>query len=114
MSTYRILKYIARIGIALSVLLNVTMGGYSNQTFSARNWSWYREGKWNLVWFIDGVCDYLIQPVINLLLTYVFRSNIRVNMSNHCMTSWVYWRLRKDVIHEHYSEAIKKVENENG
>ena len=30
-------KYFERVGIALSVLLNVVLGGYSNQTFSARN-----------------------------------------------------------------------------
>ena len=114
MTWYNFFKYVSRIGIALSVLLNVILGGYSNQTFSARNWGWYREGKWNLVWFIDGVCDYILQPIVNLILTRVLKSNIRVSMSNHCMTSWVYWRLRKDVMYEHFSKKIKEMEQYHG
>ena len=45
--------YFQRIGIALSVLFNVILGGYSNQTFSARNYHWKKQGKYNLVWLID-------------------------------------------------------------
>ena len=65
-------KYLYRVGIALSVLLNVLLGGYSNQTFSARNWDWKRRGFPSLVWLID------------LLLG-----------KSHCMNSWVYWYTRK-------------------
>ena len=72
----RVISYFYRIGIALSVLLNVLLGGPSNQTFSARNWQWKREGKPNIVFLLDAV---------------FFLEN------QHCMTSWVYWRLRKDV-----------------
>ena len=64
--------YLYRVGIALSVLLNVLLGGYSNQTFSARNWQWKRDGKFNLVFLIDFVLG-----------------------EQHCMNSWSYWRIRK-------------------
>lgn len=70
----RIGKYIQRVGIALSVLLNVILGGYSNQTFSARNYGWKREGLPNLVWLIDIL--FWFDP-------------------DHCMNAWLYWYQRK-------------------
>lgn len=93
------LMYFKRIGIALSVLLNVTLGGKSNQTFSARNWDRKRNGKTNLVLLIDGVCIF-IAYCVSLLLTLYYRRNIIYRLDNHCMESWVYWRSRKDVIYE--------------
>lgn len=72
----QIAAYFIRIGIALSVLLNVILGGYSNQTFSARNYHWKREGKPNLVWVIDKI-----------FFLY----------ENHCLHSWSYWIVRKDI-----------------
>ena len=68
-----ILHYFERIGIALSVLLNVLIGGASNQTFSARNWEWKRRGKINLVWLIDAVLGV-----------------------DHCSDCWAYWVIRKN------------------
>lgn len=68
---HNILKYIERLGIALSVLLNVILGGPSNQTFSARNWAWKRDGYFNLVWLID----FIAAPY----------------EKNHCEHSWNYW-----------------------
>lgn len=62
--------YIIRVGIAISVLLNVLLGGYSNQTLSARNYDWKRRGLPNAVWLIDKL--FFLE-------------------TNHCMTSWVYW-----------------------
>ena len=73
------IKYIERVGIALSVLLNVLLGGPSNQTFSARNWGWKRQNKPNIVWLIDKIFFYEYQ---------------------HCMTAWVYWRVRKNIDNE--------------
>jgi len=70
------IAYIERVGIALSVLLNVTLGGYSNQTFSARNYEWKRQGKPNAVWLIDKL--FFLD-------------------SDHCLRSWTYWIVRKDV-----------------
>lgn len=72
----KVYKYIERVGIALSVLLNVLLGGYSNQTFSARNYGWKREGKPNLVWLIDIL--FWFDP-------------------NHCLDAWSYWIVRKDI-----------------
>lgn len=69
-------KYVERIGIALSVLFNVILGGHSNQTFSARNYGWKREGKFNLVRVIDAI---------------YFREE------NHCLTSWSYWCIRHNL-----------------
>jgi hypothetical protein len=65
------IKYLERIGIALSVLLNVLLGGPSNQTFSARNWDWKLRGYPNLVWLID-------------LLFIWFEED-------HCERSWDFW-----------------------
>lgn len=45
--------YGRRICIAISVLINVILGGYSNQTFSARNYCWKSRNLPNLVWLID-------------------------------------------------------------
>lgn len=93
--------YFARIGIALSVLLNVILGGKSNQTFSARNWDLKRRKKPNMVNCIDNVCVYVISPTINFFLTYVIRTDTKVRLTEHCMESWIYWRVRKDVAHDY-------------
>lgn len=65
-------KYLERLGIALSVLLNVLLGGYSGQTFSARNWEWHRNNKPNLVVYIDMILG-----------------------EGHCMECWAYWKVRR-------------------
>lgn len=70
-------KYMKRIGIALSVLINVFFGGESNQTFSARNYGWKKQKKPNLVWLIDFVAKYGFKD------------------PDHCLNSWVYWYTRK-------------------
>ena len=69
-------KYLERISIALSILINVILGGYSNQTFSARNYAWKKEGKLNLVWLIDTI--FWFDP-------------------DHCLDSWAYWYIRKNL-----------------
>lgn len=82
--------YLTRVGLALSVLFNVLLGGPSNQTFSARNWAWKREGKWHIVPVIDGMFI-LTTYVIQKLLT-PFGVCVRVeNVKNHCMESWIWW-----------------------
>lgn len=78
-------KYIKRVGIALSILLNVVLGGYSNQTFSARNYAWKKESKPNLVWLIDSI--FWFEP-------------------DHCMNSWVYWYTRKKM-ETHYDNDLR-------
>jgi hypothetical protein len=73
-------NYLARIGISISVLFNVVLGGHSNQTFSARNYEWKRSGKWNLVWLIDRI--WFLD-------------------SNHCLHSWSYWIVRYNLTEDH-------------
>jgi hypothetical protein len=70
-------KYLQRIGMALSILLNVILGGKSNQSFSARNWDWKLEGKPNLVWLIDKIFWF---------------------DQDHCQGAWEFWF----VIQQHY------------
>jgi len=69
----KITKYCFRVITALSVLLNVILGGSNNQTFSARNWQWKKDKRPNLVWLID------------LLIG-----------KDHCSECWVYWKVRKE------------------
>lgn len=66
-------KYLFRVGVAFDILVNVILGGHINQTFSARNYEWRRNGKLNLVWLIDLI---------------VFWDD------DHCMNSWLFWRLK--------------------
>ena len=68
--------YLSRIGIAMSVLFNVILGGHSNQTFSARNWHWKRSNKWHIVPIIDTL--WYKEP-------------------NHCLVCWTYWIVRKEI-----------------
>lgn len=72
-------KYLKRVAIALSILVNVILGGPSNQTFSARNYGWKRLQKLNIVWLIDFI---------------VFWDQ------DHCMHSWIFW---------HTGRSIRKV-----
>jgi hypothetical protein len=60
------------VGVALSILINVIVGGASNQTFSARNWQWKKDNRYNVVWLIDLVLG-----------------------KDHCAGSWINWRIRK-------------------
>ena len=64
--------YLKRVLTALSVLLNVLLGGPNNQTFSARNHDWKRRNKPNITKLIDFVLG-----------------------SGHCVECWVYWKVRK-------------------
>ena len=65
-------KYFKRVFTALSVLLNVILGGSNNQTFSARNYDWQKHKKPNVVYFIDKLFG-----------------------EGHCVECWVYWKVRK-------------------
>jgi hypothetical protein len=66
--------YFIRIGIAISVLLNVIFGGYSNQTLSARNYDFKKRGRPHIV------------PVIDKLFFWDHE---------HCKICWIYWITRK-------------------
>ena len=69
----KITRYCFRVVTAFSVLLNVILGGSNNQTFSARNWQWKKDGRLNLVWIIDKIIG-----------------------KDHCAECWVYWKVRKE------------------
>ena len=71
--TTKMVRYTFRVFTALSVLLNVLLGGSLNQTFSARNWQWKKDKKLNIVWLID--------------LTFG---------KDHCSECWVWWKTRKN------------------
>jgi len=98
-------QYFKRVGIAISVLFNVVWGGYSNQTFSARNWQWYRKQLPNAVTIVDSLARGFMH-VTNIILK-LSRSNYRVDYNNHCMEAWIYWRVRKDVIHDIECEKLE-------
>lgn len=66
----KVSDYLRRIIIASSILLNVLLGGHSNQTLSARQYELKRKKKLHLVWLIDRIFWWDIE---------------------HCMMSWVYW-----------------------
>ena len=78
-------KYLNRVGTSLSILLNVLLGGKSNQTLSARQYQRMRDGKPNLVWFIDGV--FFLEE-------------------DHCMESWIKWEIISKAI-KHYDKEFK-------
>jgi hypothetical protein len=72
----KLFRYLERIGIALSVFLNVILGGSSNQTLSARQYQRKRDRKLNVVWLID--------------LIFFFDQD-------HCMMSWLFWNTHKNI-----------------
>lgn len=92
--TYKaMVKYIERVCIALSILLNVILGGPSNQTFSARNYSWKLKNKPNLVKLIDVL---------------IFWDK------DHCFYSWVYFKTTKDLRTFHLKQSTIKYTYNDG
>lgn len=77
-------RYLKRVSIAFSILLNTLFGGANNQTLSARNWELKRNNKLNFVWLID----------------IIFRNK------NHCLESWTKWKI--------INEAIKQYDDKFG
>jgi len=79
--------YWMRVFTALSILINVILGGKSSQTFSARNYERKRSGKWHLVELID----------------FLFK-----NDPEHCLGSWVNWQVRKTAIDKFQREKANE------
>lgn len=77
--------YIERVAIALDILINVILGGPSNQTFSARNYYWQLNGKPNIVWLID------------ILFWWD---------KYHCWHSWVYYKTTKNLRSKYIHKPI--------
>jgi len=48
-------KYAVNLVTWLSLGINTILGGSPYQTFSARNYQWFRAGKWHLVYYIDHI-----------------------------------------------------------
>jgi hypothetical protein len=65
-------SYFYRVGIALSMLFNVLLGGEVGQTFSARQHEAKRNNKLNLSRLVDALCG-----------------------KNHCAVCWSFWKVRK-------------------
>ena len=65
-------RYVIRILIAISVLINVVLGGSNNQTLSARNYEWKRKRKLNIVFLIDALFG-----------------------KEHCRICWTAWKRRR-------------------
>lgn len=63
-------EYLFRVGIAVSILINVILGGRSNQTFSARNYQRKIDHKTNIVYLIDMILG-----------------------KDHCMMCWARWKV---------------------
>ena len=61
-------QYLYRVGISLSVLVNVILMGELHQTFSARNYQRKRDKKKNLCFVIDKVLG-----------------------RDHCLMCWTRW-----------------------
>lgn len=74
--------YLNRILLAFSILINTLLGGSTNQSFSARNWHWKKNGYWNLVWLIDKIFFYEM---------------------NHCQESYIKWVIINNAIY-HYDK----------
>lgn len=95
-------SYLKKLGIAISVLFNVILGGASNQSFSARNYDRKRAGKVNLVFVIDFIALSIF------------------NDKNHCLDAWVYWFTRKStyeanpIQHKKDIAQIRKTERHEG
>lgn len=84
-------KYLNRIVIAFSILINCLLGGRNNQTFSARNWQRKRDGKLNLVWLIDMIF---------------------FTQQDHCQDSWIKWTIINNAI-KRYNENMGFNRNRN-
>jgi hypothetical protein len=61
-----------RVLTALSLLLNVLLGGDVSQTFAARNWQRKKDGKINMVSIIDALFG-----------------------RDYCAKQWAFWKVRK-------------------
>jgi len=66
------MKYLNRVLLAFSILVNTLLGGDTNQSFSARNWGWKRSNRFHIVWLIDKI--FWWEP-------------------DHCQESWIKWTI---------------------
>ena len=74
-------RYLFNLFLSFSCVFNALLGGMPNQSFSTRNWEWKRQGRRNVVKYID----YLLGD-------------------HHCLSSWVNWRLSTDYVKKYKKE----------
>ena len=87
----KIKAYLFRILVMVSCLFNAFVFGKAYQSFSVRNWDWKRRNRYHVV------------PVIDFFLG-----------KDHCMESWVTWRLARDKtrkVKKEYKDAEEKYYN---
>lgn len=65
-------NYLYKVLIALSMLINVILGGVIGQTLSARQHQRRRDKQWHIAWLIDLFCG-----------------------KGHCILCWASWMVRK-------------------
>lgn len=88
------IKYVSRVSISFSILINSIVGGNNNQTFSAAQYERKRKNKFNLCFIID----------------FLFRANGR----GHCLDSWVKWKLINHAINNYEDIAYRYYRKEIG
>lgn len=77
------MKYISRVSIQFSCLLNALLGGSLNQTLSAQQWQRRYDGKIHLCALIDAIFWW---------------------ERNHCFEAWIKWRIIHEAIN-HYERV---------
>jgi len=55
-----------------------------------------------MVWLIDGIFN-LVAKIASIV------TRKKIDLSDHCMRVWVYWRLRKDVVDEIQENNIEDI-----
>lgn len=79
-----IVTYLYINSVSLSIAFNTLLGGLPYQTFSARNWEWKRENKWN----VCSLIDHLVQIE-----------------DEHCMHCWIRWKIGMYAVLNYEKEA---------
>ena len=90
-------KYLNRVCITFSIMINVLFGGSMNQTLSATQYQRKRDGKVNLVWIIDTI--FFLE-------------------AGHCQNAWIKWQIifraiyRYDIVGEVLKEKDENTKSE--
>jgi hypothetical protein len=88
------IKYVSRVSIAFSILINSIVGGNNNQTLSAAQYERKRIGKLNICFIID----------------FFFRAEGK----GHCLDSWVKWKIINNAIDNYEDIAYRYYRKEVG
>lgn len=80
------IRYLSRVAIAFSILLNALTGGKNNQTLSAAQWERKRKNKINFVVMIDLIFWW---------------------EADHCKEAWIKWQIINHVINQ-YEQIVHR------